>query len=385
MNKPTILIAGGGTGGHVFPALAVAEAMRAVADVGVVFCGTARGAEVRLVPPSGWPLELLDVEPMMGGGALRAIRGALVAARAMGTARRLVRRIRPRAVLSVGGYAAGPVTLAAALHGVPVAVLEPNRVAGLANRILAPLAKRAYVASEEAAAPFAPGVRRFFGVPLRAGFAPRPYVPNDTCRILVLGGSQGAAALNERMPGAIGRLSSGPRVEVIHQAGPDRDAAVRLAYTSAGVADVRVVAFVEDVARTIADADLVVARAGAGTIAEITAVGRASLLVPFPYAAGAHQARNAESLSRIGAALCLDQEAATPSRLAQEIGRLLSDARARATMAEAARAIGRPDAARDVAADLLALAGIVARTGAGRRTAEANGARSPNDRAAEVL
>jgi UDP-N-acetylglucosamine--N-acetylmuramyl-(pentapeptide) pyrophosphoryl-undecaprenol N-acetylglucosamine transferase len=383
VSTPTILIAGGGTGGHVFPALAVAEAMRVAADVDVVFCGTSRGAEVRLVPPRGWALELLDVEPMMGAGALRAIRGAVVAARAMGTARRLVRRIRPRAVLSVGGYAAGPVTLAAALQGVPVAVLEPNRVVGLANRMLGPLAKRAYVASEAAAMPFSAGARRLYGVPLRAGFVPRPYVPNDTCRILVIGGSQGAAALNERMPEAIGRLSSTHRVEVIHQAGHDRDAAVRLAYASAGVAAVRVVGFVEDVARTIAEADLVVARAGAGTIAEITAVGRASLLVPFPYAAGGHQARNGESLSRIGAALCLGQEAATPSRLAQEIGRLLSDARARVTMADAARAAGRPDAARDVAADLLALAGIVAGMDAGRRTA--NGPVSANGRAAEVL
>jgi UDP-N-acetylglucosamine--N-acetylmuramyl-(pentapeptide) pyrophosphoryl-undecaprenol N-acetylglucosamine transferase len=356
--------------------------MRVVADVDVVFCGTARGAEVRLVPARGWVLELLDVEPMMGGGALRAIRGAVVAARAMAMARRLVRRIRPRAVLSVGGYAAGPVTLAAALHGVPAAVLEPNHVVGLANRMLSPLAKRAYVASEAAAAPFHAGARRPYGVPLRAGFVPRPYVPTDTCRILVLGGSQGAAALNERMPEAIARLSR-HRIEVIHQAGHGRDAAVRLAYASAGVADVRVVGFLEDVARAIADADLVVARAGAGTIAEITAVGRASLLVPFPHAAGAHQARNGESLSRIGAALCLGQEAATPSRLAQEIGRLLSDARARMTMADAARMTGRPDAARDVAADLLALAGIVARIDAERRTG--NGPPSANERAAEVL
>jgi UDP-N-acetylglucosamine--N-acetylmuramyl-(pentapeptide) pyrophosphoryl-undecaprenol N-acetylglucosamine transferase len=357
--------------------------MRVAADVVIVFCGTARGAEVRLVPPRGWALELLDVEPMMGGGALRAIRGAFVAARAMGKAWRLVRRIRPRAVLGVGGYAAGPVTLAAALQGVPIAVLEPNRVVGLANRLLAPLAQRAYVASEEAATPFGAGARRICGVPLRSGFAPRPYLPRDTFRILVLGGSQGAAALNERMPEAIGRLSNGNRVEVVHQAGHDRDAAVRKAYSSAGVADVRVVGFVEDVARAIADADVVVARAGAGTVAEIAAVGRPSLLVPFPYAAGDHQTRNAESLSRTGAALCLRQEEATPLRLAHEIGRLMSDARARVTMADAARATGRPNAARDVAADLLALAGIVARSDAEERSANPNGAPS-HERATEV-
>jgi len=155
VSRPVVLIAGGGTGGHVFPAIAVAESIGALADADVVFVGTERGVESRVVPARGWRLEKLHVEPMKGGGPARAVRGAIVALKATVDALRLVRTTRPRAVLSVGGYAAGPATLAAAVLGVPVAVLEPNSVAGLANRILAPFARRAYLAWDETRAPFA--------------------------------------------------------------------------------------------------------------------------------------------------------------------------------------------------------------------------------------
>jgi UDP-N-acetylglucosamine--N-acetylmuramyl-(pentapeptide) pyrophosphoryl-undecaprenol N-acetylglucosamine transferase len=353
-----VLIAGGGTGGHVFPAVAVAESMQALADVDVVFCGTARGVEARVIPARGWRLELLDVEPMKGGGPARAVRGALVAARATVHALGLVRATRPKAVLSVGGYASGPVSLAAALRGVPVAVMEPNSVLGLANRLLAPFARRAYIAWDEAGARFRPRVRRDYGVPLRAGFGPKPYSPKGTRRVLVLGGSQGAAALNERMPEVIARLADIPGLEVMHQAGRERDAAVRAAYERERVERVTVVPFIEDVAKALSEADLVVARAGASSIAELTAIGRAAVLVPFPHAADDHQARNALALARSGGAVCVRQEAADPARLATEIGRLLRDDRARALMADASRARGKPGAAREVAADLLVLAGI---------------------------
>jgi UDP-N-acetylglucosamine--N-acetylmuramyl-(pentapeptide) pyrophosphoryl-undecaprenol N-acetylglucosamine transferase len=361
VTRPAILVAGGGTGGHVFPAVAVAEAMQAMADVDVVFCGTARGVEARVVPARGWRLELVDVEPMKGGGARRAVRGAYVAAKAMARAVHVVRSVRPRAVLSVGGYAAGPVTLAGALLGVPVALLEPNNVVGLANRLLGPFARRAYVAWDETGARFRASARRTYGVPLRAGFGPRPYAARGTRRVLVLGGSQGAAALNERMPQAVARLGDVKDVEVTHQAGRDRDGSVRAAYEAAGVARVTVVPFIDDVAGALADADLVVARSGAGSVAELTAVGRAAILVPFPHAADDHQARNAEALARTGGALCLRQEVADPGRLAREIARLLLDDAARTAMADASRACGKPGAARDVAADLLALAGITQR------------------------
>jgi len=361
VSRPTVLIAGGGTGGHVFPAVAVAESMHALADDDVVFFGTARGVEARVVPARGWRLELLDVEPMKGGGPARAVRGALVAARATLRALGLVRALRPKAVLSVGGYASGPVSLAAALLGVPVAVMEPNSVLGLANRLLAPFAKRAYIAWDEAGARFRPHVRRDFGVPLRVGFGPKPYAPKGTLRVLVLGGSQGAAALNERMPEVIARLGDVPGLEVVHQAGRERDAAVRAAYGREKVERVSVVPFIDDVAGALAEADLVVSRAGASSIAELTVVGRAAVLVPFPHAADDHQARNAEALARAGGAVCVRQEAADVTRLAAEMGRLLRDDRARTLMADASRACGKPRAAHDVAADLLVLAGIAER------------------------
>lgn len=358
MSRPTLLIAGGGTGGHVFPGVAVAEAAQAAADVDVVFCGTPRGVEARVIPARGWRLELLDVEPMKGGGPARAIRGAVVAGRATGRAVGIVREVAPSAVLSVGGYAAGPVSLAAAILGVPLAVLEPNNVVGLANRLLAPFARRAYVAWDETGERFRPAARRTFGVPLRAGFAPKPYVARGTRRLLVLGGSQGAAALNERMPEAMARLRHVPSLEIVHQAGRDRDATVRAAYDREKLERVTVVPFIDDVAQALADVDLVVARSGAGSVAEITAVGRAAILVPFPHAADDHQARNAEALARAGGAVCIRQEAADAVRLALEVERLLADDAARTAMADASRSCGKPAAARDVAEDLLALAGI---------------------------
>ncbi len=364
MSRPGILFAGGGTGGHVFPAVAVAEAIQELADVDVFFCGTRRGIEARTIPARGWQLQFLEVAPLKGVGIRRALRGALFAARATGQGFGVVRRIRPRAVLCVGGYAGGPVTLAAALLGVPVAVLEPNRVVGLANRLLAPFARRAYVAWDETGANFRSKARRSFGVPLRSGFGPSNYTPKGTSRILVMGGSQGAAPLNERMPHAIARLRHQPfaRLRVLHQAGLDRDDAVGAAYAQQQVEDVTVVPFLEDVAREIADADLIIARAGAVTIAELTAVGRAAILVPLPHAADDHQGRNAEALALRGAAVCLRQDIADAERLASEISRLLSDAGARVAMADASRCLGRPAAAHQIAVDLLALAGIPLRS-----------------------
>ena len=359
--KPCFLVAGGGTGGHVFPGLAVADALVKLADVEVAFVGTPRGMEARLVPARGYALELLDVEPMKGGGVARAVRGAVVAAAATGRALSIVRRRMPRAILSVGGYAAGPVSLAAAALGVPLAVLEPNAKMGLANALLAPLAKRAYVAWAEAARFTRPSAVRVVGVPLRPGFVPSPYAAHAPLRVLVLGGSQGAKALNERMPEAMARVVAelgDDRVEVLHQAGRDRDAEVQRAYAEVGLARATVVPFVDDVAGEIARADVVVARSGAGAVAEIAAVGRPAVLVPFPFAADDHQAKNAEALAAAGGAIAIRQEAADAFRLAKELLLLLGDDARRARMAEAARLAGRPDAARAVAEDLLHLARI---------------------------
>lgn len=360
-SKPTIVIAGGGTGGHVFPGLAVADALSRAADVRVVFVGTPRGLESKVIPARGYELELLDVEPMKGGGAKRAVRGGVVAAQASLRALGLVKKLAPRAVLSVGGYAAGPVCLAAAALRVPLALFEANATMGLANRLLAPLARRVYLATEEGKSRGTrQGAVRTFGMPIREGFEPRPYRAGKTRRLLILGGSQGAQALNERMPLAVARAKI-EGLEILHQAGRDRDGAVRDAYAADKIENVTVVPFLDDVASEIAKADLIVARAGAGSTAEITAIGRASVLVPFPFAADDHQAKNAEALAKRGGCVAIRQEAADDVRLALELGRAFGDDAARTKMADAARACGRPRAAHDVAEDFAALAGIVTR------------------------
>jgi UDP-N-acetylglucosamine--N-acetylmuramyl-(pentapeptide) pyrophosphoryl-undecaprenol N-acetylglucosamine transferase len=357
LSRKAVLIAGGGTGGHVFPAIAVAEAMQALADIDVVFCGTGRGLEHSLVPERGFRLERLHVVPIKGASPMKAVRGTLVALGATAQSFALVRSLRPSAVLSVGGYAAGPVSLAAALTGTPLAILEPNSVAGLANRILAPLAKRAYLAWGDMAGVRRRAVRRY-GVPLRPGFAPRPNPPRGHSSLLVLGGSQGAAGLNERMPAAVARVARLHAVRVVHQAGRGRDARVRESYARLNVRDVSVTPFVDDVATAIADADVVVARAGAVTLAEISAIGRAALLVPFPHASDDHQTKNAAALVRRGGAIALKEADADVDRLTTELHCLLTDDAVRVAMADASRHWGRPDAAYDVAADLLALAGV---------------------------
>jgi UDP-N-acetylglucosamine--N-acetylmuramyl-(pentapeptide) pyrophosphoryl-undecaprenol N-acetylglucosamine transferase len=239
-------------------------------------------------------------------------------------------------------------------------VLEPNSVVGFANRVLAPFAARAYVAWSETGARFRSGRARVLGAPLRAGFSPQPYAPREgSARVLVMGGSQGAQALNERMPSAIARAKvSVPAIEVVHQAGRDRDAAVRESYARENVDRATVTPFIEDVTKEIARADVIVARAGAATVAEIAAIGRASILVPFPHAADDHQAKNAEALAAVGGAVAIRQESADAIRIASELVRLLTDKAACTKMADAARAHGRPGAAMEIARDLLELAGV---------------------------
>ena len=358
--RSCVLIAAGGTGGHIFPGLALAHELAQLADVETIFVGTARGLEGKLVRDAGYPIELFDVRAIQGGGAAQAARGGWTAARALGHALRFVRAKAPRVVVSVGGYAAGPVALAAALLKVPVAVVEPNSVMGLSNRLLAPLARRIYLAFDEARPPFSGARVRLSGVPLRAGFAPRPSDGSSARRVLVLGGSQGAQALNDRLPDALGRVASAGTtrrgLEVLHQAGAGRDAAVREAYARAGLPEARVIPFSTELASDLAWADLVVARAGAGTIAEIAAVGRASILIPYPHAADDHQAKNAAAYANTGSAVWVRQEAADGMRLSMEIQRLLSDDEGRQRLATSARAQGRPEAARTIARDLVDLA-----------------------------
>lgn len=353
----TVLLAGGGTGGHVFPMVAVADALREFAPkVRCVFVGTERGLEARIVPERGYALESLRVLPLRGGGAWHAARGAWHAARAVGDAARLLGRLSTEVVVSFGGYASGPVSLAARMLSIPLAVLEPNAVLGLSNRVLAPLATRAYTAFAEVECAFPPSRILRTGVPLRDGFAARPYRrTRGPLRILVLGGSQGAKSLNEAVPEALALV--GPEAEVVHQCGPRWTEDVQARYRSVGLSSsVRVVPFIDDMPSALGDADLVIARSGASATSEICAIGRPSLLVPYPFAAGDHQRHNALALARAGAAHVLESTEVDPKRLASLIERLVANPVALTDMADAARRLGRPEAAVAVARDLLSWA-----------------------------
>jgi UDP-N-acetylglucosamine--N-acetylmuramyl-(pentapeptide) pyrophosphoryl-undecaprenol N-acetylglucosamine transferase len=361
---PLVILAGGGTGGHVFPMVAVADALRNEADVRVVYVGTVRGIESRIVPARGDELELLDILPIKGRGPIGALRGVLRAAGVLPRARALLRRLSPHAVLAAGGYAAGPVGLAAWLGRVPLAVLEPNSVIGLSNRWLMPLARRAYIAFPAIDAKLRRGLARRTGIPLRGSFHATPYAPvSGQLRVLVLGGSQGAKALNEVVPSALARVAGRVgALTIVHQAGPDHDEEVRASYQALGIASATVVPFLDDVAAELSRADLVIERAGASSLGELCAIGRASILIPFPFAADDHQRKNAEALAATGAAVCIDQAHATVDRIAGDVLALFHDPARRVAMAEAAKEQGRPDAARDIAVDLLTLAGIPARS-----------------------
>ena len=361
MTAGTLLFAGGGTGGHVYPMIAVADAVRALAPgLRLVFVGTERGMETRVVPERGYELELMRVLPIRGGGVLGAARGVARAAALVPEARSLVKKLGPRAVFSIGGYAAGPVSLAARSLGIPVALMEPNSVIGLANRLIAPLVQRAYTAFPESEKHFKESLVLRSGVPIREGFARAPYAARGSdaaLRILVLGGSQGAKALNEAVPRALAQLKLS--VTVVHQCGAAHEADARRLYAELGLSDrAQIVPFIADMPAALAAADLVIGRSGASAVSEICAVGRPSLLIPYPFASGDHQRVNAESLVRAGAATYLLSADASPARISAEITTLAANPAQLSAMADQAASLGRPEAARAIAWDLLGLAGL---------------------------
>lgn len=358
----TVLIMAGGTGGHVFPALAVADVLRSRACQ-VVWLGTRRGIEARLVPAAGIPVEWVRVSGLRGKGLLSWLLAPLRLLQALGDALGAIRRARPDVVLGLGGFVAGPGGLAARLLGRPLVIHEQNAIAGLTNRILARFAD---TVAEAFPGSFAPSVGAVaVGNPVRrtiealsAGAAER--VAREPRRLLVFGGSQGASALNRLVPAAVALLAPAERPTVMHQTGRGRREAVAGAYTALGVeADVR--EFIDDMAAAYGWADLAVSRSGALTVAELAAAGLPGLLVPFPAAVDDHQTRNARFLADRGAAVLLAEEGLTAERLAAELRTLLgTDARALAAMAEAARRAAAPGAAEQLADLCLAAAGVPA-------------------------
>jgi len=354
-----VVIAGGGTGGHLYPGIAVArEIVRRVPGARVTFAGTARGLEARVVPKEGFELDLIRSAGLKGKAIASRLRGLAMVPVSLLDAWRLISRRRPRVVIGVGGYSSGPVVLSAALRRIPTMVLEQNAQPGFTNRVLARWVRAAGVAYEETLAHF--GRKGFVaGNPVRAEFflsaAPSAKADAARPRLLVLGGSQGAHAVNVAVAAAAPRLASEhPSLDIVHQTG-ERDLAwARDQYRQSGVG-ARAEAFLDPVAVEMHAADLAISRAGATTLAELAASGTPAVLVPLPTATDDHQRKNAEVLVRGGAAALIHQSDLTGERLAGEVSALLRDRTRLAAMGVAMRTFAQPDAAGRIVDRVLAL------------------------------
>ena len=357
-----MLIAGGGTGGHLYPGIAVAEELRRRdAATLVSFVGTARGLEHRVVPVLGFPLDLIRSAGLKGKALGPLLRGLALLPFSALDAWRVISRRRPDVVVGVGGYSSGPVLLLAALRRIPTLLMEQNTVPGFTNRTLAGWVSAAAVSYDETLRYF-PGVGLVTGNPVRRVFLDREALDerragNGTVRVLIVGGSQGSRALNDAMLAAAPHLARhAPTLAITHQSGERDLARVREGYAAAGC-PAAVEPFLHDVHARMAAADLVVSRAGASTLAELTILGTPMVLVPLPTAADDHQRKNAAALARVGAAEVIEERDLTGERLAQVLTALAGDGERRRRMAAAARAEGRPDAAARVADRIEQLAG----------------------------
>ncbi|HEY6905089.1 MAG TPA: undecaprenyldiphospho-muramoylpentapeptide beta-N-acetylglucosaminyltransferase [Candidatus Acidoferrales bacterium] len=350
-----LLIAGGGTGGHVFPAIAIAkEWIRRGADRGdsegrqVVFVGTERGLEARLVPQAGFPLELIRASGLKGIGGVKFLRNAALLPAGLWDSEKILHRHRFDAAFGVGGYASGPMMLLAAMHRVPTVVFEPNVEPGFTNRVLARIATRVAVAQGKTAGRL--GRKAILtGCPVRPEFfaiPPREHRPPFT--LLITGGSRGAAPINRAVVGALDLLAVRKnQLFIVHQTGEGDYNAVRGAYAQHAFQG-EVVPFIENMAERFAQADLIVCRSGAITVAEVSASGRAAIFIPFGASTDAHQTGNARAMEGAGASRLLPQDELTPDRLTNEIFSLLDQPRRIQEMEERARSLARPRAVEDI-------------------------------------
>ena len=357
---PGIVIMAGGTGGHVFPALAVADVLRKKGHA-VTWIGTRQGLEARVVPAAGIPMEWIDISGVRGKGASTMLKSPFTLARAIFQALGIFRRLQPAAALGMGGFASGPSGLAARLAGCPRVLHEQNAVPGVTNRILSRLSRHVLEGFPHS---FPPGRHaRHVGNPVRSAISALPPPEQrfagrtGPLRLLVIGGSQGARALNENLPKAVALLSARRRPEVLHQVGARDAEAVTAKYQALSV-EARVAPFIDDMAAAYAWADLAVCRSGALTVAELSAAGLGAVLVPFAAAVDDHQTKNAAFLVGNGAARLLAQSAATPEALAALLDELLADRSVPAQMARQARLLALADAAEQVAQECLQAGGL---------------------------
>jgi UDP-N-acetylglucosamine--N-acetylmuramyl-(pentapeptide) pyrophosphoryl-undecaprenol N-acetylglucosamine transferase len=352
-----IILAGGGTGGHVIPALAIAQELRRGGH-DAAFVGTERGIETRLVPNAGFPLYLVKVGALNRVSLATRLRTLIDLPLSIFAAMRILRGFQAQVVIGVGGYAAGPATIAAVLLRIPVVLFEPNVVPGYANRAVARFAAKAAVQFAQTGRSFSRfGVTvEVTGVPVRPAFFALPARRSPQPTLLVFGGSQGARALNRIVrDSAAELLALIPNLNIVHQTGSREFDEVCNFYTDHKIA-VEVSAFIDDMPQRFADADLIVCRSGASTVAEVAAAGKCALFVPFPGAADDHQLRNAESLAQADAALLIPESELSPERFVNEVTALLASPERLAAMGGKARALAHPDAAAHVAAMALTAA-----------------------------
>ncbi|MHB0817397.1 undecaprenyldiphospho-muramoylpentapeptide beta-N-acetylglucosaminyltransferase [Stutzerimonas stutzeri] len=342
-----VLIMAGGTGGHVFPALACAHEFQS-RGYQVHWLGTPRGIENEVVPAAGLPLHLIEVSGLRGKGVGSLLKAPFQLLRSLWQARRIMRELQPVCVLGLGGYVTGPGGLAAKLAGVPLIIHEQNAVAGTANRSLLPFARRVCEAFPDTFANS--DKRRTTGNPVRVELfleTPRDSLAGRRPRLLVLGGSLGAEPLNKLLPAALAQVSAQLRPEVFHQAGKQHADITRARYAEHAV-EAEVAPFIKDMAQAYAWADLVICRAGALTVCELAAAGLPSFLVPLPHAIDDHQTRNAEYLAKEGAAVLLPQAKTDAAALAAQLTEVMMQPETLKTMGLAARRLARPDATRSV-------------------------------------
>jgi UDP-N-acetylglucosamine--N-acetylmuramyl-(pentapeptide) pyrophosphoryl-undecaprenol N-acetylglucosamine transferase len=342
------VLAGGGTGGHVIPALAIAQEMKSRLGAEVIFIGTSRGIENRLVPISGFELKLIEVGALNRVSLATRFKTMTALPRAVFASSRILSEFKPDVVIGVGGYASGPAMLAAALRRIPTLIFEPNVVPGFANRIVAPLATAAAVHFQETCRYFrrctvtgVPVRQRFFEIPQRR--------MTDNPSLLLFGGSQGSHILNTVLVQSLHELASRvPGLHIVHQTGEKEYESVTKAYLGAGVS-AEISPFIDNMSSAFANADLLVCRSGASTVAEVTAAGKPALFVPFAGAADNHQFKNAELLAKNNAALVIEEKDLNPSVFAQAIIALLNDRPRLRSMSDAAKKLSHPNAATHIA------------------------------------
>jgi len=342
-----IIIAGGGTGGHVIPALAIAQQLKKQFGAEVLFVGTARGIETRLVPQAGFPLELIQVGALKNVSLMTRAKTLFDLPRAIAACSRMLTEFDPEVVIGVGGYASGPAMVAAIRRRLPTLAFEPNVVPGFANRMIARWVSAAAVHFEETCRYF-PHCR-VTGVPVREAFFSITPKTEGPPALLVFGGSQGARAINQAMieslPGLRAKI---PGIHIIHQTGQRDYDQVLAAYQQSGISG-EVHKFIDDMPATFGRADLLVCRSGASTVGEITAAGKAAIFVPFPRAADDHQNVNARALERAGAAVVVEENSLEAAYLVETIVALMGDAARLRRMSEAARSLAHPKAVEEIA------------------------------------